>query len=135
MLQLYVAGGPYMHLLALLAIVVLVLSVKKAVELSGEGARDRERAVRGVDAILFWGGISAVVGLLGQFSGAYLSLMIIRSAPMVDPYLVAEGIAVSLLSTIFGMAILAVAALAWFALRSRLDRLASSRVPDGRTSD
>ena len=123
MMRLFIAGGPYMVLLTLLAVVVLVLSVKKTVDLFGRGGRDPERLAHGVDAILFWGCISATVGFLGQFTGGYLSLMVIRRSPIVNPALVAEGIAVALLSTVFGLITLIVSGLIWFGLRCRARKL------------
>jgi biopolymer transport protein ExbB/TolQ len=114
-----------MFVLGLLAAVVLVLSVKKAIDLFARSGLERERLSRGLDAILFWGSISAVLGFLGQFSGHYKALMIIRSAEIVNPRLVAEGIAVSLITTVFGLGILAISALVWFGLRCRLNSLTS----------
>ena len=64
-----------------------------------------------------------MLGFLGQFTGGYLSLMAIRKAGLLNPALLAEGIAVSLITTLFGLAILIFAALAWFALRCRLSRI------------
>jgi biopolymer transport protein ExbB/TolQ len=71
-----------------------------------------------------------VLGFLGQFSGAYLSLMAIRRAGLVDPALLAKGIAVSLITTVFGLTILAVASVVWFALRCRLNGLVARREED-----
>jgi biopolymer transport protein ExbB/TolQ len=66
-----------------------------------------------------------VLGVLGQFSGHYLSLMVIRDAGLVNPALVAEGIAVSLIPTVVGLTILAVSAVVWFGLKCCLNSLAS----------
>jgi biopolymer transport protein ExbB/TolQ len=121
MIRLFVTGGPYMVLLLVLAVVVLVLSAKKVFDLFFRSDRDPENMARGLDAILFWGCISAVLGFLGQFTAGYISLMIIRSAEIVNPALVAEGIAVSLISTVFGLFILIGSALIWFGLRCRLN--------------
>lgn len=123
MVRLFVAGGPYMFLLTALALVVLVLSAKKLFELFARDERDPQRLSLGVDAILFWGCISAVLGFLGQFTGSYISLMIIRRSPVVDPARVAEGIAVSLISTVFGLTIFMISSLVWFGLRWRLGQL------------
>lgn len=123
MIRLFIAGGPYMVLLALLGLVVLFLSAKSAVDLFIRKGRDPERLALGLDAILFWGCMSAVLGFLGQFSSTYLSLMIIRRSALVDPAILAEGIALALLSTVLGLAILFVSALFWFGLRCRAKRL------------
>ena len=65
-------------------------------------------------------------GFLGQFSGIYLSLRVIRSAGVVHPGMVAEGLAVSLITTLLGLGILAFSALVWFGLRSRQHQLHGS---------
>jgi hypothetical protein len=124
MIRLFLEGGPYMILLALLAVVVLLLSVKWAFKLFFSRGGEPDRGARGVDAILFWGCVSAVLGFLGQFTGAYISLSVIRKAGLLNPALLAEGIAVSLITTIFGLAILFFSVLVWFGLRYRLNRLA-----------
>jgi biopolymer transport protein ExbB/TolQ len=123
MIRLFVSGGPYMWLLLVLALVVLGLTVKKAIDLFARSGRSRKTQARGLDAILFWGCVSAVLGFLGQFTGIYLSLSIIRSFGVVNPASVAEGIAVSLLTTLFGLMILMFSALAWFGLRCRLKQI------------
>jgi biopolymer transport protein ExbB/TolQ len=131
MSRLFVLGGPYMYVLSLLATVVLVLAVKKAVDFSSRTGSEPAHLSRGMNAILFWGCISAVLGFLGQFSGHYLSLMAIRDAGLVNPAYLAEGIAVSLIPTVFGLMILALAAIVWFGLKCRLNTLAS-RADEGR---
>jgi len=125
MIRLFVLGGPYMYVLVLLAVIVAVLAVKKAFDLFGRAGLERTRRMRGVDAILFWGCISAVLGFMGQFSGHYKSLMVIRNAEIINPRLVAEGIAVSLITTVFGLIILAISAMIWFGLRCRVASTAS----------
>jgi hypothetical protein len=55
MIRLFAMGGPYMILLTLLAIVILVLAVKKATDLFARTGLERDRLTRGLDAILFWG--------------------------------------------------------------------------------
>jgi biopolymer transport protein ExbB/TolQ len=113
-----------MFVLGLLAVVVVVLAVKKGIDLFGRAGLERESLARGIDAILFWGCISAVLGFMGQFSGHYRALMVIKDAELVNPSLVAEGIAVSLITTIFGLIILAVSAIVWFGFKCRLGRTA-----------
>jgi biopolymer transport protein ExbB/TolQ len=133
MIRMLVEGGDYAIALGLLAVVVLVLAVKKSIDLFGRTGLERERLARGIDAILFWGCISAVLGFMGQFSGHYKSLTIIRNAEIVNPRLVAEGIRVSLITTVLGLVILAISAIAWFVLRCRLGRL-TAQSPEGRSA-
>jgi len=114
-----------MYVLALLTAVIIALSAKKAIDLFLRTGLERAQLARGLDPILFWGCISAVLGFLGQFTGTYLALMVIRSAGAINPSLVAEGLAASLTTTVCGLAILAMAAVLWFALRCRLHALDS----------
>jgi biopolymer transport protein ExbB/TolQ len=125
MIRLFVEGGLYMWPLSILAIVIVALSVKKAVDLFARRGLDRESLERGLGAILFWGCVAAVLGFLGQFHGTYLSLRVISQAPVISPALVAEGLAVSLITTLFGLILLALAAVAWFGLSCRYRSLLS----------
>jgi hypothetical protein len=55
--------------------------------------------------------------------------MIIAHAEMINPALVVEGMAVSLITTILGLAIFGLAGIAWFALRARLASLTAQGAP------
>jgi biopolymer transport protein ExbB/TolQ len=133
MLQLFLEGGIYMLPLLALAVVILVLTVKKALDLFLREGLGREQLERGLGAILFWGCVAAVLGLLGQLQGQYLSLRIISQAEIISPNLVAEGMAVSLITTLFGLLQLAFAGIAWFTLSTRFRRL-TARLEGGRTA-
>jgi biopolymer transport protein ExbB/TolQ len=49
----------------------------------------------------------------------------IRQAGVLNPALLAQGIAVALITTIFGLLVLAFSAIAWFILRWRLRKALS----------
>ena len=132
MIQTFVDGGIYMFPLLALAVVILVLTVKKSVDLFAREGLDREQLERGLSAILFWGCVAAVLGVLGQLQGQYISLKIISQAGAVSPNLVAEGMRVSLITTLFGLTQLAFAGIAWFTLSTRFQRL-RARMEGGRT--
>jgi biopolymer transport protein ExbB/TolQ len=117
MLHLFVLGGPFMWILLLITLTVVTLSIRDALALSTGKGLARVKARNGSGAVLFWGCIAAVLGFLGSLIGFYLSLSTIRAAGAVNPSLMAEGIAVALISTIFGLLILAYSAVAWFTLR------------------
>ena len=71
-----------------------------------------------INAVLFWGAIGALVGLLGQANGIYLALRTISRAPEISPPIVVEGFAISFLTTIMGLLLLLGSALAWMGLKS-----------------
>lgn len=126
MIEMFVLGGPYAGLLGLLGVVVVALSVKKATDLFARTGSERDRLGRGLNAILFWGCFSAVLGFLGQFSGIYKALMVIQRAGVVHPGRVAEGLAHSLITVLLGLGILAFSGIVWFGLKCRLQSLSAS---------
>jgi biopolymer transport protein ExbB/TolQ len=132
MMKLFVEGGLYMFPLLVLAVVILVLTIKKALDLFVREGLDRERLERGLGAILFWGCVAAVLGIMGQLQGQYISLKTISQVDTISPTLVAEGMAVSLITTLFGLMQLAFAGIAWFTLSTRFQRVVF-RMEGGRT--
>lgn len=125
MTQWIVNGGPLMLLIVLLTLVILALAIKKSIDLFWNADQERERLERGLSAILFWGCVCAVIGFLGQFMGLYLSLQAIREAGVVSPPMLAQGLAVSLITPVSGLVVLLVSATIWFGLRWRLRQLAA----------
>ena len=78
-------------------------------------------------AIIFWGGITAAVGFLGQISGTYNAMNAIARAEQINPSLVAMGFAESLTTTIYGLDVLIVSALIWFILLNRCRKVGGGK--------
>ena len=114
--------GFYFWPLALIAIAVVGLALSAAARLRQAGPEDSATVEHTVNAVLFWGCVAAVVGILGQFHGIYQALKVISMAQAVSPPIIWGGLAVSFSSTLAGLAILLVAALLWAALRSGLHK-------------
>lgn len=102
----------------LLALVNLCLVGWCLAKIVGTGPHADPALEGKINAVLFWGGIGAVMGILGQCSGLYLGVRAILGAAEIDPNVVAEGFAISFLPTLFGLMLLLGSALAWFLLRS-----------------
>jgi len=103
MFEFFMAGGVFMWLLLILAITIIVLAVKKGIALFGKKEVDVAGLENGINAILFWGIVSAVLGFFAHFLGVYLALNAIARMPKVAPAIVAGGYAVSLHTALFGM--------------------------------
>lgn len=113
--------GPMVFPLLLISAANLVLIVRAVVQLSG-----RKPAVAiqpGVDAILFWGILAWPLGYFGQLSGLYRALNAVARAGVSNQGLMALWLARSITSTLFGLLILVVSAVAWFVLRGRCRKL------------
>lgn len=110
-------SGPYILLQFALALVILILTLVNTVRL-WLGDRDRARRLRtSIDAILFWGCLTAIFGFLGQWNGLNRAAHAVAVAGAVNPPSVILGIGESLGTTVFGMFTLMAAAFLWFALR------------------
>jgi hypothetical protein len=111
-------SGPWGIVLTALLILIAGLIIWSSMSLLGPHEKAGPALKNRINAILFWGACAAVVGLLGQANGIYLALRAISQAPQISPPMVMEGFAISFLTTIMGLLLLLVSALAWWGLRS-----------------
>ena len=123
MLTFFHQGGIFMWPLLILAIVIVVLSIKKAIDLFLKTDDNIERHEIGINAIIFWGGISAVIGFFAHHSGVILAMNAIKNANDISPAIVAHGYHLSLTTVITGLLILLISAISWFILRWRYKSL------------
>jgi biopolymer transport protein ExbB len=123
MLNTFIQGGQYMWVLLILAIVNIVLAVRKGIVLFSNSDKELSRMGEGIHAILFWGIMAAVIGFYAHFTGIYFAMQAIMEANDISPAIVAEGYAVSLITILFGLIIFILSAIVWFVLRWRFTRL------------
>lgn len=110
-------SGSWGYILALLAIVVLFLTLR-AVGRQMRRSSPSPRVLReDLNGLLFWGGVAAIIGFLGQCQGAYLALEVIFQAAEISPNVVAEGFVISFVPTLFGLGILGFSVAAWGCLK------------------
>jgi hypothetical protein len=102
--------------MAVIAIAILVLIVRAALQLTRMTAENRIAVAGTIHSVLFWGAVSALLGIIGQNTGLYNALTAISKATQLSPQMIARGIAESLSTTLFGLTTLLVAAIAWFTL-------------------
>lgn len=126
MLTFFREGGIIMYPMTLVTIVMIVLAVRGWLRLRN-GNVAQATLGNGIDAVLFWGGYAAVLGVLGTLMGMSQAASAISRASEIDPSIVWMGIRIALSTTIYGLLVLAVALLLWFALRhSHRKRLAEA---------
>jgi len=106
-----------MIILLLLAIVIVILSIIKEIQILTGREANRARISSGLNAILFWGALSGILGFLSHFMTLYKSMAIISHAGAISPQRVAMGFGESLLSILFGLWIFTFSAMIWFFLR------------------
>jgi hypothetical protein len=119
--------GSFGILEIILLAVIAILAIKKTIDLFGRTHLEPAALENGLHAILFWGVIALVSGVLGQVSGIYRALNVIVNAKEISPKMVAMGFAESFTTTIFGLSLFLVAAVIWFALFTRYKRLTAAK--------
>lgn len=115
MKEAFLSGGIVMWPLLLIGVAVLVIAARAALQIRGAGAS--EGASTRLRALLFWGVMSLVLGLLGTTIGIVQMTQAIALAGGAEVSTISAGIGVSLVTFIFGILVFLVAASLWFALR------------------
>lgn len=110
-------AGPLIMPIILLTLVIGLLVLWNALCLLFRRDDIPARRRQSIDAVLFWGGVAAMLGFLGQWIGIHNLTRHIHELGVVSPEAVSYGISESLLTPIAGMTVLVAAAFLWFFLR------------------
>lgn len=123
MTEWFMEGGVMMWLVLGAGLVGLALAADAGRRLAAASPEAEVRAE--IDAVLFWGGFASVLGVLGTLVGVGQMARHVERAGEVSASLAWSGLRVALITTVFGLLVLAVCLLAWFGLRAGLLRKAS----------
>ena len=124
MIKFFLDGGASKLPLLVLTIIIVILSLKKIVDLFFKKDLKNNQLESGLNAVLFWGGISALLGFFSHYLGLFHAVQGIADAPRnPSPSIVAWGYAVSISKIIWGLLNLFIAAIFWYILRWRLNIL------------
>ena len=77
---------------------------------------------RSVDAILFWGAVTAVIGFMGTWAGLFKSFEAMRRLGLKSVQVLFVGLSEAHITTTFGLGVLLAAGFLWFGLRLRIER-------------
>ena len=118
MIELFYKGGIlFMSILTLIFLVVLALIVINfRLNQSGKGSTEKIALIRSV------GLLALVTGIFGQCIGLYSALEFIKKAGSIAPDMLAGGISVSMITTMYGIIIFMVSFLASFSLNLQLKK-------------
>lgn len=120
MFDLFYMGGPvFMSILTLIFIAMIVVFVVNGLPvLNGKLAGDN--AYRKIAYIKSVGLFGLMVGILEQLIGLYQAFIAIEMVGEISPAMLAGGIKVSMISTIYGMIIYVISYLIWLGLSTKL---------------
>jgi biopolymer transport protein ExbB/TolQ len=108
------SGGVVMWPMMAVALGIVYLAVRTALRLWRGG--DADAVHRGLQGVLFWGAMSVLLGALGTVGGLVQIAQAVARAAGSEPALIWGGVAVSLVSLLFGLVVFIVAATLWFGL-------------------
>ena len=109
-----------MGMLSIVFLVILVITVLAGKSALGNSVIEKNL----LGYIKSFGLFALVLGMLGQFIGLFQAFEIIGSGMEISPAMMASGVKVSMVTSIYGMIIFLVAYLLWFILKTLVARKA-----------
>jgi len=113
MTKYFIEGGPlFMGLLTIVLLVIFAVTIMSLIKKDGA-----EALARRIGNIKSLGLFALVLGMLGQFIGLFTAFELIGGGMEISPQLMAQGVKVSMITSIYGMIIFTVSYLIWFILK------------------
>jgi len=110
-------GGPlFMTIIYALWILVLIMAIRW-IYIYLKGSSTAVKLKNQNNSILFVGSFAFLLGIFGQAIGLYQAFQAIYTAGDISPALIAGGLRVSMLTTLYGFALLLVSSLIWATFR------------------
>jgi biopolymer transport protein ExbB/TolQ len=123
MFRYFIEGGPFfMGLLTIVLLVILVIGVVNGAPLLTNSSSSNDQHIKRLGFMKSLGLFAFVLGMLGQFLGLFQAFDIISSGMEILPAIMAQGVKISMVTSIYGMIIFLIAYLLWFILKSLADR-------------
>lgn len=116
-------GWEFMSVLTILALLIIAFCIKKAVDLFSGKEMPQPKLEWGLGYIRFFGLLALVTGVFGQVIGLFQAFQAIEEIKEVSPALLAGGLKVSSITTIYGFIIYILSYLCWFILNLRYERI------------
>ncbi len=110
MMNLFMMGGPlFMGILSLMLIGVIISVVRYL--------KAEEKTKNKLDLIKSFGLLAMVTGILGQLIGLFDALKAIEMAGQIAPGILAAGVKISMITTLYGLTIYVISLITWITLK------------------
>lgn len=114
MLKLFVEGGVlFMSMITVLALIMLYFAVKAAIAIWGRSVVHQPSSLY---YVRFFGMLALVTGVFGQMIGLYEAMKHISEIGAVSQAVLAGGLKVSSITTLYGFLVFVLAHIIWFLL-------------------
>ncbi|CAD5258092.1 MULTISPECIES: MotA/TolQ/ExbB proton channel family protein [unclassified Imperialibacter] len=122
MFELFWMGGiEFMSVLTLMFLAALIFSGLSASDIFSKGLKGDE-VKRRLDYVKFFGLLALVTGVLGQLIGMFMAFQAIEQIGEVSQAMLAGGLKVSSITSIYGMLIFVITRLIWFGLHYKANK-------------
>jgi len=111
--EMYKWGGPYMHVISVMALAMLTVAAVKIFKMVAKN----EYNFKLLELIRMAGSFAAAIGILAQIIGIVQALEAIREAADISPQIVMGGAIVSFYSTIWGLTVFLFSLLFYYILK------------------
>ena len=117
MKDLFITGGSlFIGILTILLVIILAISVYFAALISSGKAAGKKNFWHQLSYIKSVGLFTMITGILGQLIGLLMAFQAIEGANDISPAILAGGLKVSMITTLYGILINLLAFLIWFVL-------------------
>ena len=122
MIELFYMGGPlFMGMLTIVLLSAIVIAIRNAKYIFGGAQQDISRIKNRIGYIRSLGLLAVVIGFLGQLIGLYSAFQYIEAGSEISPAMLAGGLKVSSITTIYGLIIFVICYLIWLFMDSRIN--------------
>ena len=117
MKDLFYMGGPlFMGILTTLLLIVLAISVYFVIQIVSGKSVNKKNFSHQLTYIRSVGLFTMITGILGQLIGLMMAFSAIEQAMDISPAIIAGGLKVSMITTLYGIFIYLLSILIWFIL-------------------
>lgn len=117
MKELFVMGGSlFMGILTILLVIILATSIYFALSIAAGKAAENKHFTHRLTYLKSMGLFTMITGILGQLIGLTEAFKAIEAAMDISPAIMAGGLKVSMITTLYGILINLLSILIWFLL-------------------
>ena len=113
----FVMGGSlFMSILTILLVIIVAVSACYAVVIASGKSKEKANFAHRLKYVKSIGLFTMITGILGQLIGLMMAFSAIEKASDISPAIVAGGLKVSMITTLYGISIYMLSILIWFLL-------------------
>ena len=123
MKDLFYSGGPlFMSILSIILIIMLAWTIYQSLPIILGKAGDSDQVREKIKHIKTIGLFGFIFGILGQLIGMYQAFSVIEEVGDISPSLLAGGLKVSMITTLYGFCIYMLSLVLWFIIDNMITR-------------